>query len=110
TNKAKAAVDCFREKLKDKDPKEIQKLAQNLQLESYGLVQGKNVQSIQEYLSNRMYEKLTGVNLEEKDLQKRIESMSFKNRKMVDQKVFFDLYRTQLGKNALYEISRFCFE
>lgn len=107
----KAAQDCFRKKLGDiRDPKKLQALADSLNLQSFGLVKSKNAQEIQEYLNNKMYESLTGVKPDEADKRKLVESLKFKNKKHVDQALFIRLYKTQLSKNALYEISRFCFE
>src|SRR5690606_2811583 len=68
------------------------------------------VKEIREYLTDKLYENLTGVNRKEKDQKKLLESMKFKNMKQIDQRVFFELHKAQLGQNALFEISRFCFE
>ncbi|HXH31602.1 MAG TPA: hypothetical protein VNJ01_12380 [Bacteriovoracaceae bacterium] len=111
--KVKAAQDCFLKKLANNTDKDaLKKLSESLGLESYGLVQSKNMKDIQNYLSNKMYKSLTGIDPEEKDRQKLIDSMSFnaKDRKLIDQKVFIDLYKAQVIKNSLYEVSRFCFE
>jgi hypothetical protein len=106
------AVTCFRNELKktNKSEEQLKKLADDLKLEHYGLIPSKNVKDITNYLSNKMYQAMTGVDPEEKDMAKKIEDLKFKNRKMIDQKVFIDLYMTQLGKSAMFEISRFCFE
>ncbi len=110
-SKVADAQACFKTEMsKQRDPEALKKLAESLRLESYGLIPSKNVNDIQNYLSNKMYKSLTGVDLEERDRTKLMNSMDFKNRKLVDQKVFIQLYKTQLGKNALMEISRFCFE
>lgn len=104
------AIKCFQDKLKGRDAKSLQKLSENLQLESYGLVKSKNVADITDYLAGKLEKALTGVDPNEKDINKIKESLKFKNRKMVDQKVFIELYVNQLGKSALQEVSRFCFE
>lgn len=107
----KAAQDCFQKKLGDiKDPKRLQQLAEALNLQSYGLVKSKNAKEIQEYLNNKMYQALTGVKPDEADKKKLVESLKFNNKKHVDQALFIRLYKTQLSKNALYEISRYCFQ
>lgn len=104
----KAAQDCFRTELaKGKGKEKLKELSEALNLQHYGLVQSKNIKDIQAYLSDKMYESLTGVNPKDADFK---EKMKFKNRKHIDQKVFIEMYRSQLGKNALYEVSRFCFE
>lgn len=105
------AQKCFREKITDGklNPEKLKKLSEELGLQSYGLVKGNNVKEIQEYLDKKMYKALTGVDLDEQDLKKKAEALKFKNKKQVDQSLFIDLYKTQLNKNALFELSRFCF-
>ena len=106
----KKATDCFTQAVNGKGEAEIKKLADNLRLESFGLIKSKNVKDINEYLANKMEKALTGVDPKEKNHQKRMEQLQFKNQKMVDQSVFIELYINQLGKTALQEVSRFCFE
>lgn len=108
---AEKAVECFKKKLSTKkNPEDLAKLSEALGLQSYGLVNTKTTKDLTEYFGDKMYKALTGVDRKEKDYRKLVESMKFKNRKMVDQQVFLQMYRTQLIKNSLYEISRFCFE
>lgn len=103
--KLRKATECFKKKLPN-DPAALKKLSENLQLENYGLVKSKNVSEITEYLSKKMIKSLTG-----KDPDKITkESLAWKNQKIVDQKVFIDLYKNQLIKSALFEVSRYCFE
>lgn len=106
-NKAKSAEECFKEKLSRKNTKDLQKLSNNLGLQSYGLVQSNNVKAISSYLGDKMYKAMTGIDRKDKENK---DMLKFENRKLIDQKVFIQLYTTQLGKNALFEISRFCFE
>jgi hypothetical protein len=109
--KIKEAEDCFKKKLgKDTDGKKLQELSEKLNLQNYGLVRSNNVKDIQKYLNDKMYESMTGINRNEADKKKLIESMKFGKKKHIDQKLFITLYKSQLSKNALYEISRFCFE
>ena len=111
TKKIKDAEACFKAELsKNSSAKKLEELSETLRLQQYGLVPSKNVKDIQKYLSDKMTKALTGVDPNEPDPKKLLENMKFKNRKIVDQKVFIDLYKSQLGKNALYEVSRFCFE
>lgn len=107
--KLQKAKDCFKSKL-PKDEAALKKLSNSLGLESYGLVTSNNVNDITEYLQNKMTKSLTGRDPNEKDPKKIIEQMKWKNQKIVDQKVFVDLYKNQLMKNALFEVSRYCFE
>jgi hypothetical protein len=110
TNKLADATKCFEDKLKDKDPESLKKLADSLELQQYKLIKNKTVNDITEYLSKRMIKSLTGVDPDEKDSNKIREQLKFENQKLVDQSVFLELYITQLGKSALFEVSRFCFE
>jgi hypothetical protein len=101
-----AATKCFQEKLEGKDPQALKKLAEDLNLQSYGLIKSKNVNEITSYLTKKMIKSLTG-----KDPDKVTkESLLWKNQKIVDHKVFIDLYTNQLVKISLMEVSRFCFE
>lgn len=109
----KDAIDCFKTTVLNKyknNPKGLADISSALELEKYNLVKSKNSTEITAYLSDRLYESLTGVNPKEKDQQKIIDQLKFKNRKFADQKIFFELYQTQLQKSALFEVSRFCFE
>lgn len=107
----KAAQDCFAKKLgTEKNPEKLKQLSEALNLQQYGLVQSDNVKAIQKYLSDKMYQSLTGANPNETDGKKLAESLKFKNKKHIDQKIFAEMFKTQLGKNALHEVSRFCFE
>ena len=110
---ADALTKCFKEVVSKKNPDEIQKLSSSLNLQGYQLVRSNSVQDITSTLTNKLYKKLTGIDLDDSkaNLQKRIDSLKFSNpdRKLVDQKDFMEMYRIELGKSALYEISRFCF-
>lgn len=108
-DKLKQAQDCFKEKL-SKNPDKLKKLAEDLNLQSYGLIRSKNMQDITSYMGDKMYKAMTGIDRKEADRKKLLESLQFKNRKNIDQKDFIDMYMTQLGKSALFEISRYCFE
>lgn len=104
------ATACFKKKLVGKDPKALQKLAEDLRLENYGLIKSKNVNDITDYLAKKMHKSLTGIDPDEKDPKKMLEQLKWENRKIVDQKVFIDMYNGQLMKSALFEVSKFCFE
>lgn len=105
------AQKCFADKLKQgRDAKQLQELSSKLNLETYGLVKSKNVADITEYLTDKIYKAMTGYSRKESDRKKLIESLKFGNRKMIDQRIFIDLYITQLGKSALQEMTRYCFE
>lgn len=108
--KLQAATTCFKKQLAKKSAQELKKLATDLRLENYGLIKSKNVADITEYLSKKMVKSLTGQDPDEKDPKKIIENMKWEKQKIVDHKVFIDLYTNQLMKAALFEVSRFCFE
>lgn len=110
TQKLKDATDCFKQKLTGKDADALKKLAEDLDLQSYGLIKNKNSADITEYLSKKMTKSLTGKDPDEKDPRKILESLKWEKQKIVDQKVFIDLYTNQLVKGALFEVSRYCFE
>lgn len=112
TNLITEAQKCFQEEINkgSKDLKQLEELSEKLGLQEYGIVKSKNVQEIQKYLNDKMYKSMTGVDPSEKDLQKFKESMKFGNKKNIDQAKFIEIYKAQIGKNVLFEISRFCFE
>jgi hypothetical protein len=97
---------CFLNELQNnRKPEELKRLADQLGLESYGLIKSKTSKEISDYLGNALYEKLTGINRADKN-----QSQRFSDRKLVDQKIFFDLQMNSLNKSVMYEISRYCFE
>jgi hypothetical protein len=112
SEKLASAETCIKKKLGEggSNPKKLQEFSEALNLQSYGLVKSNSVKDIQKYLNDKMYKSLTGVDRNEADKQKLVESLRFGKKKNVDQKLFVSLYKAQLSKNALYEISRFCFE
>ena len=102
----KLATDCFQKKIGTKDAASLKKLAEDLKLKDYGLIKSKNVSDITEYLTKKLHKSLTGVDLDAKNNAPK----KWEDQKIVDQAVFVELYKNQLAKNALFEISRFCFE
>jgi hypothetical protein len=105
--KAKEAEKCFAEKLKKQGPEKLKELSSQLQLENFGLINSSSAKEITEYLTDKLHKAMTGVDRKE---QKRREAFNLKNKKIVDQKDFFELYTNHLAKNVMFEISRFCFE
>jgi hypothetical protein len=110
--KARAAETCFQQEIAQSSRSEadLKRLSDKLELEAHGLVKSRNLKEISNYLGNKMYEKLTGINREEKNIEKWKQQMQFKNRKLVDQEVFIKLQQTMIVKNTLLEISRFCYD
>ncbi len=96
------AADCVRRKLSsDVDPSRLNKLSSDLQLEAFGVVKDKSNAEIVNYLSGRLEKALYG---KENGKVKRLGDQN-----IVDQKVFVDIYETQLGKNILLEVSNYCY-
>jgi hypothetical protein len=110
SDKLKQATECFQKKLTNQGSDALKKMAENLNLESYGLIKSKTSADITAYLSKKITKSLTGVDPDEKDPKKILASLKWENQKIVDQKVFLDLYKNQLVKSALFEVSRFCYE
>jgi hypothetical protein len=104
------ATQCFKGELSKKSDAELKKLSESLSLQDYGLVKSNNVNDVTEYLQKKMTKSLTGRDPDEKDPEKIKEQLKWSKQKIVDQKVFIDLYKNQLMKNALFEVSRYCFE
>ncbi len=102
----KLATECFKDKIANKNPATLKKLAEDLKLKDYGLIKSKSVNDITEYLTKKLHKSLTGVDLDAKNNA----PQKWEDQKIVDQAVFVELYKNQLAKNALFEISRFCFE
>lgn len=102
------ATDCFNQELKGVKGDQLVELSKKLELESYGIVKSKNAAEISKYLSKKMAKALTGYDPD--DLSTRKESLKWKNVKILDQKMFLEIYQTQLAKNAMLEVSRFCIQ
>lgn len=100
-----AAETCFKNALGSKSKEEIQSLSDKLGLQDFNLVQGRTTKEITQYLSDRLYKAMKGVDRDEEKF------INFRDsrRKMTDQRDFYDLYKTQLTKTSLFEINRFCF-
>lgn len=93
---------CMRDLFKDVPEGRLTELSNQLQLDAYGVVKGKSNADLVNYLASRMEKALYGMgpNGEVKKL---------KDQNLVDQKVFVDIYETQVGKNILLEISNYCY-
>lgn len=106
--KAQKAEDCFAEELGKKgksDPKALQKLSDSLGLEAYGLVPSKDDKALRDYLANKIYKSLTGI-----DKAAQADKQKFEGKQLIDQKDFIELYNNHVAKSVMFEISRFCFE
>ncbi len=105
--KAEDAEKCFGDKLGKQDPEKLKELADQFQLESFGLIKNKTTKEITEYFTDKLHKAMTGVDRKAK---RNEESLKFKNRKLVDQEDFIKLYSNHLTQSVLFEISKYCFE
>ncbi len=101
---------CIDGVFRGKPADQIAAISDKMNLETYNLIPSKSVQNVTNYLTEKTYKSLTGVDLKEQSTAAKLQQMKFGNKKMLDQKDFFELYKNQVSKNALYEVSRFCFK
>ncbi len=103
--KQAAAANCLRESLSGStgqlNDAQLAELSKKLELDAYGVVKGKSNQALVDYLSSRLEKALYGKGPDG-------QVVRLGEQKLVDQKVFVDIYETQLGKNILLEISNYC--
>ena len=99
--KQRGAANCLRSKLSAVDDSKLTELGEKLQLDAYGVVKGKSNQALVDYLSGRLEKVLYGA--------ENGKVVNLGKQKLVDQKVFVDIYETQLGKNILLDVSNYCF-
>lgn len=100
---------CIQQQL-PKGADQLAAFSDKLNLETYKLIPSKSLQNVTKYLTKKLYQSLTGVDMEETDVKKKLQAMKFNNKKQIDHKDFYDLYKNQIAKNALYEVSRFCIQ
>lgn len=99
---------CVKDKINSAGPQQAGTLSDKLNLETYKLIPSKTVQNVTTYLTEKLYQSLTGVDLKERDVARKIQAMKFNTKKQINHKDFYELYKNQIAKNALYEVSRFC--
>ncbi len=96
--KQQAASNCVRDKLASVSDEDLEKMSAELGLKQHGLIKGTGAKAVTDYFATRF---------------SRVFYVKDKNNKdiplVLDQKMFFDLYESQLGKSVLLEISNFCF-
>lgn len=96
------SAQCMRDLFKTVPEGRLTELSNKLQLDAYGVVKGKSNTELVNYLASRMEKALYG-----KDASGNVKKLG--DQKLVDQKVFVDIYETQIGKNILLEISNYCY-
>ncbi len=89
--------DNFKDKLNSLDEKKLKELSSKLELKAFEFVANDTKKDITKFLVSRL-EKLLGVD----------ESKTLKDKKIVDQKDFAEIYKNQLSKNVLLEIMAYC--
>lgn len=94
---------CMRDLFKSVPEGDLTALSNKLQLDAYGVVKGKSNAELVNYLASRMEKALYGKDPSTGQVKK------LKDQNLVDQKVFVDIYETQIGKNILLEISNYCY-
>lgn len=103
-----ALENCIKQKIANKTGDALAGFSDKLNLETYNLIPSKSIQNITKYLTQKLYQSLTGVDMEEKDVKTKLQAMKFNNKKQINHSDFYDLYKNQVAKNALAEVSRFC--
>ena len=92
---------CLDEAITGADDKELEKVGQNLEINTVDFDQTKGSKSIREFLSKRIYEAIHGEDYENKRL---------KELKHIDHSLFLKLYESQVSKNLILDVSRYCLE
>lgn len=103
---------CISRKFQGRSADDMKRISESLKLEAFELIPSTSTENITKYLTNKVYQSMTGVDLNDQDQidkTKFIKSQKFGTKKMLDQSDFFELYKNQMSKNVIYEISRFCF-
>lgn len=93
---------CLQEKLESVEDEQIEDFSSALKVDSLGFKETKNAKSLREYLSERIAKSIYG--------EKAYESKKLKEMKLVDHGLYLKLYKTQISKNLILEVSRYCLE
>lgn len=91
----KEIEDCVKDVF-EKNPDAAEEFADKVNLKSFDLNASKNSTTIRKYLSERLRKALYG------------EPQKGKMQKLVDHEVYSKLYRSQIGKNILMDVSNYC--
>lgn len=93
---------CVEEKLDAVGDEELKKFSQSLKLDGVAPEETKTAKSLREYLAKRLFNSIHGENA--------YENKKLKEMKFVDQGMFLELYKSQISKNLILEVSRYCLE
>lgn len=100
---AEDVADCVKTQIANMDEATIEKLSKDLDLESFDKKASQNVTSIKDYLSQRIETALRGT-----PEGKEAKEITLKDMKFVDHAVYSKIYRSQIGKNILLEVTNYC--
>lgn len=97
------AQKCLSDKFAQISDGDLQQLSTQLDLENFGLVQGKSRQQLTDFFTERLQSALYGTGATG-------EQNKLRDTTLVDHKVFSDIYESKLSKNFLLELSRYCYQ
>ncbi len=100
TSRNQAISTWFNEKM-PKDPQEIKKLTEKLDPKNYFFEKNKDSKALKDILTERINKAIHGPSYKEED---------YKTQKLIGQDTYVELFKAQLGKNLLLEISGHCLE
>lgn len=98
--KQEGASRCVRDRLADVSDEDLERMSTELGLKQHGLIKGTGSRAITDYFTSRFQSAFFVPN---PDRPGKFIPL------ILDQKMFFDLYESQLGKSVLLEISNFCY-
>ena len=94
---------CFKDEIAKFDETQLEEASKSMDLPSYDTEASKSSDNIREYLNDRIEVALRG-----KKKGKKINEVSLKELKFVDHAYYAKIYRSQIGKNILMEVSNYC--
>lgn len=94
--------ECVDKKVSELEEEQLNDFSNKYKLKTFNPQAAKSKNTLQSYLSERIQNALYG--------EKFKKDPKLKNMKYVDQKQFFELYKNQIGKNVLLEVSRYALE
>lgn len=93
---------CVSDILDNTPAKDIEELSNSLNIDSVNRKATKNAESMRAYLQKRIFNAIHGKDAYEKK--------SLKELKFVDQAKYLDLFESQITKNMIVDVSRYCLE
>lgn len=103
TRKRQAAATCLQTQFQNVSDGDLEQLSTQLDLQNFGLVQGKSRKVLTDFFTERIQSALYGTGATGEQLRMR-------DNTIVDHKVFNDIYESKLSKNFLLELSRYCYQ